>query len=96
MFSSVEITSAQQLFNPDEWIATGKTWSATLPRHVQLAFTDEQNVPTWMIGCIPQPQVSVSDLYAITALPSSPLASLTALPSASPPTVFVNPASEDH
>lgn len=95
VFSAEEITNAKQLFNPEEWVGTGKTWSATLPLHVRLAFADEQKVPTWMIDHILQPQVSVSDLYA-TALPFSSLVSLTALPSASPPTVFVHPASEDH
>ena len=66
-----------------------------LPQHVQLAFEDVQSVPAWMLDFIPQPQVSMSDLQA-TALPSSTSASITLLPSTSPPTIFVNPASPDN
>lgn len=70
VFSVEEITSACLLFNPDEWIGKGKTWSATLPPHVQLAFADVQSIPAWILNFIPQAHVSVSDLQAI-ALPSS-------------------------
>ncbi|KAF8803503.1 hypothetical protein BYT27DRAFT_7259964 [Phlegmacium glaucopus] len=95
VFSAEEITTTRQLFNPDEWIAMGKTWSATLPLHVRLAFADVQNVPVWMLDLIPQPQVSVSDLHA-TTLPSSTSASTTLLLSAFAPTVFGNPTSKDN
>lgn len=95
VFSVEEITSARLLFNPDEWIGKGKTWSATLPPHVQLAFADVQSIPAWILNFIPQPHVSVSDLQAI-ALPSSTSAFITLLPSASPPTVFINPAIPDN
>ena len=68
VFSAEEITSARPLFNPEEWIATGKIWSATLPLHVRLAFADEQNVPTWMKDRMPQPQVQIATTALVEAL----------------------------
>jgi len=49
VFSTEEIRSTQLSFNPDEWIGKGKTWSTTLPPHVQLAFADIQSVPAWVL-----------------------------------------------
>jgi hypothetical protein len=92
-----EIESTRLLFSHNEWIATGKIWSKTLPPHVQLAFTDTQKLPTRRLDFIPQPNISVSDLSALTTLPSSSVSgpnSVILLPSASPPTVFIR-ASDD-
>ncbi len=94
IFSPEDIEATRLLFFPDEWIAVGKLWSDTLPPHVQLAFTDAQNIPAWMLDVIPKPQVSVLDLCA-TALPSVVLASTMLVPSSSSPTVFNHTMTKD-
>src|SRR6266511_1666089 len=73
---------------------TGKSWSEALPPYVQLAFTDTQSIPTWVLDFIPQPHVSMSDLYA-TTLPSSTSGPVALLPSVAAPNIFINPLTKD-
>jgi hypothetical protein len=85
VLSPDEINSTQLLFSDD-----------TLPPHVQLAFAETQSLPKWILDLIPQPHVSVSDLYAITLPSRISEGSVTLLPSTSNPTVFINPLAKDN